>query len=206
MLDAGRCTVVEQASYNWMRDNDLYDASREFSKLVGTGILSSEGLETPWFEPVITKLLILIADLLKAADKIGKRYTALNDIAVIDDHVASKIRDVTDLIIWCRSAACHISSGNHLFETNKFQFNVCVGKVPSMITVDNKRLGSDYEDEIAIIWGPTRLYLRRHLMAAYEYLMPLFPDPFEKRRAERTARTGTNCPAAPGSPRDGAER
>lgn len=155
---------------------DLYSARKKFEDLVATGILSPDGVASPWFDPVITKLLILLSDLLKAADKIGRRCTFNDDILVIDEQMASKIKDVTDLIIRCRAAACHITSGNQLFETNKLQMCVAVGK-GQMISINGKTLGSDYRDDIAIIWGPMRLYIRRHVMRAYEYVVPLFPDP-----------------------------
>lgn len=156
---------------------DLFSAREQFEKLVATGILSSNGISSPWFDPVITKLLILLSDLLKAADRIGKRCTFDDDILVIDEAMSSKINDVTDLIIRCRAASCHITSGNQLFETNKLQMCVAVGKC-QLMSINGKVLGSDYEDDIAIIWGPMRLYLKRHLMRAYEYVAPLFSDPY----------------------------
>ncbi|WP_152528137.1 hypothetical protein [Sphingobium lactosutens] len=158
------------------QSNDLFSAQEAFKKLVSTGILSSEGVRSPWFDPVITKLLILLSDLLKAADRIGKRCTFTNDILVIDDEISSKITDVTDLIIRCRAAACHIRSGNQLFETNKLLMCVGVGKC-DLISIGEKTLGCEYDDDIAVIWGPMRLYLRRHMMRAFEYVESMFPDP-----------------------------
>src|SRR5690606_34237723 len=121
-----------------MRNVDLFQSKQQFEKLVNTGILSPEGSRSPWFEPVITKLLILLSDLLKAADKIGKRCTLNEDILCIDERMASEINDVTDLIIRCRNACCHISSGNQIFETNKFQFCVIHGKAPTAMMINGK--------------------------------------------------------------------
>jgi hypothetical protein len=157
---------------------DLYAARTQFESLLATGILSSEGSRTPWFEPVITQLLILLSDLLRAADKIGHRCDLKEEILCIDDAMSTKIADVTDLIIRCRNACCHISSGNKLFETNKFQFCKIIGYAPKAFSINGKIIGCDYEDDIALMWGPMRLYLRRNLLRAFEEVAPLFPDPY----------------------------
>ncbi len=161
-----------------MRRNDLYASRVQFERLVATNILSAEGSQTPWFEPVITKLLILLSDLLKAADKIGQRYRNTDDIGCIDDELRSEIRDVTDLVIRCRNACCHISSGNQIFETNKFSFCVIFGRNPNCFSITGKEIGSDYDDDIAVLWGPMRLYLKRNMLMAYDAVAGLFPDPY----------------------------
>lgn len=157
---------------------DLYAARSQFKNLVDTGILSSEGTRTPWFEPVITHLLILLSDLLKAADQLGHRCNFSEDILCVDPRIGSEINDVTDLIIKCRNSSCHISSKNMIFDTNKFKFCVIVGFNPSCFDINGKKMGCDYHDDIAVFWGPMRLYLKRNMMRAFAQIAPLFPDPY----------------------------
>jgi hypothetical protein len=161
------------------RQHDLFSARRDFEKLVSTGILSAAGSESPWFEPVITQLLILLADLMKAANQMGQRCQIKDDILCIDQKMALKINDLTDLIVKCRDVSCHISSGNAIFETNKFKFCKIVGLCPNAFFINGHVIGCDYEDDIAIIWGPMRLYLKRNLIRAFQEVAPLFPDPFD---------------------------
>ena len=165
-------------SLTFERRSDLHTARMQFEKLVATGILSTEGSRTPWFEPVITQLLILLSDLLKAAELMGHRCNLVEDIFCIDENLKSEIKDVTDLVIRCRNACCHVSSGNKLFESNKFQFCSIIGHNPNAFFINGRTLGCDYADDIAIMWGPMRLYLKRNMMRAFDVVAPLFPDPY----------------------------
>lgn len=116
-------------------------------------------------------LLINLNDLLGKSNKDGKRVT-------IDDQVlqTEKIKDVTDLIRECRNAACHIGSGEHLFEgVGKFTFNVVSGYAPSAFDLAGIRFCCDFADDIAVYYGEKRVYVRRHLLTALEAVAQNYP-------------------------------
>ncbi|MFD1107561.1 hypothetical protein [Sphingobium olei] len=157
-------------------DTDARTSIRSIADLLDTGILSSKGSESPFFRPCITQILIELSDLLQKLDKNRKRICFKDDISQQDGG-----RDVTDLIRDCRNASCHISSGAHIFQQNKFVFNVMVGYCPAAMQINDVILGCDYADDIAIFWGSLKLYAGRHIVRAYREAIPHFPDPFSRR-------------------------
>ncbi|MFB9049695.1 hypothetical protein ACFFV8_13360 [Sphingobium indicum] len=157
-------------------DMDAYSSIRSIKEIIGTGILSSEGSQSPFFRPCITQILIELSDLLQKSANRGNRISFKDDISPVN----GKERDVTDLINDCRNAACHISSGNHIFEQNKFTFNVMVGYCPNAFKINDVTIGSDYHDDIAIMWGGLKLYAGRHILRAYQEAVPHFPDPWSR--------------------------
>ena len=79
------------------------------------------------------------------------------------------VKDVTDLITAIRDACCHIDSFKRNFDENgnTGSHNIIYGKGIAL-NIDGLVLGSDYEDEIAYIYGKNRIYVRRHIIRAFE--------------------------------------
>lgn len=146
----------------WLRGVEIQTSIRKCQEIFDSGIFSSVGSKTPFFEPAVVVLLININDLLGKSKKDGMPIE-------FSDHVeqTEKIRHVHDLIRECRNAACHIGSGENLFEGfGKFSFNFVVGLDPAAFTIDDVVLSCEFEDDIAIYYGEKRIYLRRHLLAS----------------------------------------
>lgn len=148
----------------WLRSGDIQTSIRKCQEIFNSGIFSSSGISNPLFEPAVVTLLINLNDLLGKSNKDEMRVA-------FDEYVerTEKIKDVTDLVRECRNAACHIGSGEHLFEgLGKFTFNVVSGLSPNAFNLNGVKLGCDFADDIAIYYGEKRVYLRRHLLIALE--------------------------------------
>jgi hypothetical protein len=147
---------------SWFTKQELSTSFLRIEEVRTSGILSSDGIKSPLFKSAITELLIYINDMLQKADAMGLRVTSN---AHLPDWTS--VQDVTELVVRCRDAACHVSAGQEFFERNKFSFALVVGLVPEAVKIDGQPRGSDFEDDIALFFGGYRLYLRRNLLDAY---------------------------------------
>jgi hypothetical protein len=97
-----------------------------------------------------------------------------------DDDVVKtdEIEDVTDLIKYVRDALCHLDSDNHYLETGniKASYNIAYGKV-NLLSIGEFKQISDYEDDVCFFFGSQKIYLKRHIVKAFEIakdkLLPL---------------------------------
>lgn len=161
----------EQSFSAWIRSGDIQTSIYKCQELFNSGVFSSGGISNPLFEPAVVFLIINLNDLLGKSKADGMRIS-------IVDHVdqTESIKDVTDLVRECRNSAVHISSGEHLFESiGKFTFNVVAGLSPSAFSLNGITLGGDFADDIAIYYGEKRIYLRRHLLSAFEAVSKNYP-------------------------------
>jgi len=162
----------EEPSFSaWLRSSDIQSSIRKCQEIFNSGIFSSNNISSPMFEPAVIAVLINLNDLLAKSNKDGLRINFVDEVAQAD-----KIKDVTDLVRECRNAACHIGSGEHLFEgLGKFTFNVVSGYMPTAFDLNGVKLGCDFADDIAIYYGEKRIYLRRHLLIALESVTKNYP-------------------------------
>lgn len=155
----------------WLRSGDIQTSIRKCQEIFNSGIFSSSGISNPLFEPAVVTLLINLNDLLGKSNKDEMRVAFDESVELTE-----KIKDVTDLVRECRNAACHIGSGEHLFEgLGKFTFNVVSGLSPNAFDLNGVKLGCDFADDIAIYYGEKRVYLRRHLLIALEAVTRNYP-------------------------------
>ncbi|MBB6286107.1 MULTISPECIES: hypothetical protein [unclassified Pseudomonas] len=159
----------EQEHAARLRKSDIQTSIEKCHKIFNCGIFSPENTSSPLFEAAIVALLVNLNDVLQKADKDGQRINII-DYVVMD----GKIKDLTSLIRECRNAACHIGSGEHLIEDNKFTFNVVAGRFPSAFEIMGVRLGSDFDDDIAVFYGDKRIYIRRNLLIALEAVTKIY--------------------------------
>lgn len=132
--------------------------------ILACGIISPAGSENPLFQSALTELLIRVRDLLAKAEKHAKRVSFADDVTA-----KGNVRDVTDLIAFVRNAVCHIDSPNHDHDElqARITFNTVFGKA-CLAQIGETRIESNYPDDIAFFFGHQRLYLKRHLVRAYE--------------------------------------
>jgi len=121
-------------------------------------------------ESIYTSLLITLNDIIKSLDK--KQKNAINKNINNDLPSDSKCKSIEGLIRKHRDAACHITT-THLTKIKDdgeviFSFNLVKG--PKAIKVGNKHFGCDYNDDLAIFYGPYRVYLKRHIRKLLELL------------------------------------
>ncbi|VVD75150.1 hypothetical protein PAQ31011_00828 [Pandoraea aquatica] len=139
----------------------IHDSIRECAELISSKALNPENVGTPLFRPAVTYVLILLNDILQAADDAGMRVSFTDDIKPTD-----AADDVTTLINKCRNAACHIRSKEKSFGPVTFSFCVVVGRYPQAMEVDGVSVGCDYDDDIGVHFGSRRVYIRRHMIRA----------------------------------------
>lgn len=109
----------------------------------------------------VTLLLINLNDLLQKLRSVNRTIVFADDI-----HPSGNATNVTELINNARNAACHLNSGNHTIDSSKFSFCFFIGKCPNVIAIGDLVLGSDYENDVAILFGLNRVYIARHITRA----------------------------------------
>ncbi|MGL4739359.1 MAG: hypothetical protein ACRC41_00930 [Sarcina sp.] len=109
-------------------------------------------------------MLILLRDLMFKSEKYATKVNFTDDVIT-----NAKIKDVSDLIIFVRNALCHPdSSNNYLINDNiKATYNVIYGK-GTFMKIDDITIASDYDDDICFLFGPQKIYLKRHILRAFE--------------------------------------
>ena len=122
--------------------------------LMNSGIFNASVLRT-FQESVFTEIMIKLNDLLQKLDKLKNRIDFKDD--VIGD------MDITDLISKIRNAVCHMDSGEHILENNKFTFNIAYGK-GNILSINGVNITSDYDDDICFFFGENKIYLKRHIL------------------------------------------
>jgi hypothetical protein len=163
--------IPAQEMQAWFRKGEIQGSIRNCEEIFNSGIFSANGIQSPLFQAAVVHLLICLNDLVGKAKADGNRLTTTEDIDIFNE-----ITDLTDLIIKCRNAACHISSTLNNIEENRFIFNVVEGRRPKAFMLDGLELGCDFEDDIAVYYGKYRFYLHRHGRKAFDQIVELYPD------------------------------
>ena len=130
--------------------------------LVNTGVFNAEDLRV-FQESVFTEIMVkLNDDLLQKLKTLGKRLDFKEDVG--------NASDITDLISNIRNAVCHMDSDEHMLETEgkiKFSFNIVHGK-GNLLSIGDRKLIADYEDDICFFFGENKVYLKRHIIRCIE--------------------------------------
>ena len=132
--------------------------------ILRSDIFSSRGSEHPLYLSALTELTIRVNDL------VGKAAATGHTIDFDDDVIKhGEVLDVRSLINFIRNAVCHVSSETHKLDNLNawISFNSQIGK-GCFMEINGQRLECNYEDDIAFFFGEQRIYLRRHLLRAFE--------------------------------------
>lgn len=125
------------------------------------------------YEACVLMLLVNLHDLLQTARASGRPL-------VFGDYIDPKedASNITELVAKCRNAACHVwtkpAAGQSPGQSAGYRFYRVAGYCPRATQLDDKVLGCDYHDDVAIYYGRYRLYLKRHALRAIEELAVLF--------------------------------
>jgi len=150
----------------------------KINTILNTDIFDSENIGHPLMESAFIDLIIKLRDLLYKSEKLGKRINFKEDVTILKDSSGKEVvKDITDAIKYVRDATCHIDSPNHILDKNiVFTFNIAYGKT-NLAKINEILLTSDYNDDICFFYGEQKLYLKRHIIRAYEeaknFLQPL---------------------------------
>ena len=158
----------EKSDWSWFRDSDIKSCLIQCREILQFGI--AYGSHPHFVESSLrTQLLIHLSDLLQKADREGARIAFTDHI-----NVSSNANDVTELINNARNAACHVNSGLHFMSNNKLRDLVVRGYSPGMIQIGDESVGCDYADDVALIYGNQRVYVKRHIERAFNEVEQYF--------------------------------
>lgn len=138
-------------------------------KVLRSGVLDQQ--RSPLFEAAITSLLINLNDLLQKAKDVGSRVAFQDDVDVPGNPTA----DVTDLINKARNAACHLPSALQSVGWGRIRMNVYIGYCPRALVTPTETYGCDYADDVAVQYGPLRVYIGRHILRALIEVQAVIP-------------------------------
>jgi hypothetical protein len=161
------------AEMDFFTKSDIEGAIRRIDELLACGIFQQNNSRNVLFRAAFIELLIALRDLMYKAEKFASRIAFDDDVKKTE-----MVNDVSDLIKFVRDALCHPDSENHYIEAGniKSTFNVAFGKVNVMKMGDFEQT-SKYEDDICFFFGSHGIYLRRHIVRAFEeakaHLIPL---------------------------------
>lgn len=147
-----------------------------FAELINSGIFDDGNRKHVLFWSAFIELMICLRDLLEKARKYASRISFTEDILPND-----YVKDVHDAVVAMRDAGCHIDSyKKHLGRPQyRASFMVVRGN-GRLLNIGDVELSADYEDDLAFFHGVNRLYMRRHIIRAFEeakaLLTPLMTD------------------------------
>ena len=137
---------------------------RQISQLLESGIFNSNNAGHPLQKSAFIDLMICMRDLMFKTEKYATR------IAFTDDVLTNNyVRDVTDAITAIRDACCHIDSFKKNFDENgnRGAYMVAYGQC-NLLKINDFEAKGEYEDDAAIFYGRNRLYIKRHIIRAFQ--------------------------------------
>ncbi|MEN3325865.1 MAG: hypothetical protein V7638_672 [Acidobacteriota bacterium] len=173
----------------------LISAMERVDLLLATDIFSRANQNHPLLQSAFIDLLICLRHLTWKSDREGFRVSFTDDLVL-----TAMVKDVTDAIKVVRDALCHPDSDHsHVikgrakrrgersteFGQGEVRFVVVYGKIPAAIRLPGElTIGSEYDDDVCFWFGTNKLYLKRHILRAFEEakrnLIPLFPAEFRR--------------------------
>jgi len=142
------------------------------TQILKCDIFSQQNCRHPLLQAAFIELIIRLRDLLYKCDKFDGRVNFSDDVVYLKykDYYGKEkeVKDITDAVAYIRNAACHIESELNFLDPNIiFIFNVAYGK-HNIISTPKKNLTSDYGDDVRFFYGEQKLYLKRHIIRAFE--------------------------------------
>lgn len=155
---------------------DIGQNVHRIEDIYATKIFSPKYAGHPLVKSAFIEVMICLRDLTVKAEKFGTRISFTDDVVITPE-----THDVTALIKFVRDALCHIGIYNHFVipDQIKASFNINYGKGARMPfqPYSDIELVSDYDDDICFFFGLHKIYLRRHILRAFEdarqQLLPL---------------------------------
>lgn len=144
--------------------SDIESAIHRIDELLSCGIFQQQNSHNVLFRAAFIDLLIALRDLMYKSEKLSSRIAFVDDVKKTD-----KIKDVSDLIKYFRDALCHPDSENNYIEVEniKSTFNVAFGKA-NLLKIGDFEQSSQYPNDICFFFGSQGIYLKRHIMRAFE--------------------------------------
>ena len=149
---------------DFFTSSDVESAIHRIDALLSCGIFQPQNSHNVLFRAAFIELLIALRDLMYKSEKFSTRIAFVDDVKRTE-----KINDVSDLIKYVRDALCHPDSENHYIEVGniKSTFKVAFGKV-KVLKMGDFEQSAQYQDDICFFFGSQGIYLKRHIMRAFE--------------------------------------
>lgn len=149
---------------NFFDKSDIQSSLHRIEELLSCGIFEPKNSPHVLMRAAFVELLISLRDLMYKAEKYSSRIDFTDDVPIGD-----RINDVSDLIKYVRDAICHPDSDNHYIEKGniKATFNVGFGRA-NLIKIGDFEQSSLYEDDVCFFFGSKGIYLKRHVIRAFE--------------------------------------
>ena len=143
---------------------EILSSIQNIEKIIGCGIFAPENMGHPLLRAAFIALLIDLRDLMYKTEKYAGRIMFSDDVRTNEN-----VRDVSDLIKYVRDALCHLDSNAHYLEPGNIRatFNVAFGKA-TLIKIGDFEQSSEYSDDICFFFGSQRIYLKRHVVRAFD--------------------------------------
>jgi len=144
--------------------SDIENSFRRVDELLGCGIFDLVQSKNPLMRSALTEILILVRDLMEKSKIYATPVEFVDDVNITD-----KVQNVSEAIKFVRDAICHVDSENRNHDECKarLSYNVAYGKC-NLAKIGDVEIKSDYEDDVCYFFGNQKLYIRRHVIKAYE--------------------------------------
>jgi hypothetical protein len=156
--------LLDAAELERLSDSEDYIHTKQrISELIGSGIFEWRNAKNIFRESAFIEVMICLRDLLAKVEKYDKRID-------FDDDVAKNeyVKDITGLVEAIRDACCHIKTHKRQLggPGSRGAFNTAWVKV-ILGNFNGVELRNDYDDDIAIFYGPNRIYVNRHIRRVF---------------------------------------
>lgn len=118
--------------------------------------------------PLVGMSLIFLADIARRAEMDGHRLTSTAHI-----ETDRGIADLHALIVDCRNAVCHVTSGLHKVSAAVFTWSA-IGPGGPPFFIGGRTFANPFDDDVAFYFGNLRLLLKRNLVEAYRQLSAVY--------------------------------
>jgi hypothetical protein len=140
-------------------------------RIIESGVLESDP-KSPFLEDSFTRLMICLRDLLVKSSEYANKHVNFNDDIIRSPVGARKrIRNISHLVEFMRDAVSHPHIDNHMLTDRvSHSFGRVQGRNFPLIRVGGVSLDPpfDYDDDIVFTFGYQRIYLKRHIIRAFE--------------------------------------
>ncbi|MFZ0870597.1 MAG: hypothetical protein WAM90_07700 [Rhodanobacter sp.] len=161
-----RMGISRMVANPWYRKHELAESLERAERICRSNYVATNAGSSLEGEAVFTLLMICLDDVLQFLRKEGRRIAFSDDV----EPIGGKNGDVTDLVHTFRNITCHIPSLLRTIEDKNGNmvrngYTVAIGKVVA-IKLGDLELGSQYADDVAILYGANRIYWTRHIVRA----------------------------------------
>lgn len=155
--------ALEFDAERWLDDQAIRQTAADIFQVLNAEWLVPAGGITVLQRAAFTHVIVLLNDLLAKCAALDHRITFDDDVIA----TLSTPKDVTSLVRDVRNAVCHLGSPQRRIPQGSLTWAYYSGVLPNAIVTADATYGCDYADDVAVQFGPLRIYLRRHVVRAF---------------------------------------